>query len=214
MTNLRIFSTFGDAETAWRRFEHIADHYVFQSFNWLSTWHELIGVHRNIRLCLVSVEDSRGSPLMFLPLGIERRWGIRRLVWLGATNADYRAPLLGRAKDQNLSPPEFRAIWDEVTDALPEFDVIHFEFQPELVLDQANPLIGLNVEPGYFDAHYARLPNDWNAFYAEKLGAKSRSTERRKERRLADHGELCLIDAGTREEIHDIVDEMILQKSG
>lgn len=213
MTSLRVFSTFRAAEEAWRYFEQDADHYVFQSFDWLSTWYEFIGVHLNIRLCLVLVENSDGSPLMFLPLGIESRWGIRRLVWLGAINADYRAPLLSRTHGRELTPTVFGSIWAELKKALPNFDAIHLEFQPEFIQNQDNPFTNLQVRPHLFSAHYAQLSESWDVFYTERLGAKSRATERRKERRLRNHGDLSLIDVGTHEEVERLIDEMIIQKS-
>src|SRR5947209_3051298 len=42
---LRIHGDLAAVEAEWRRFEAVADCTVFQTFDWLATWHRHIGIH-------------------------------------------------------------------------------------------------------------------------------------------------------------------------
>lgn len=79
--NILIYNSFYDVEAIWRSFEKTSDNYAFQNFDWLKHWHETIGI--TTKLCLVVVEYPVGKPVMILPLGLEKRYSVDCLVWLG-----------------------------------------------------------------------------------------------------------------------------------
>jgi len=90
---IEVFTSFAAAEAAWRAAESATSRYAFQCFDWLAAWHRTLG--SGVRPVLVSVTDGDRRPLVFLPLGIERRLGaIDVLVLLGGVVTDYHAPLV------------------------------------------------------------------------------------------------------------------------
>ena len=84
--------------------------------------------------------------------------------------------------------------------------------QPERIEEQKNPFLLLNCIH-HADSFSSELQNSWEAFYAGRIGAKRRSTDRRKLRRLADHGEIKLVIAREPKELRTLVDYMIQQKT-
>jgi CelD/BcsL family acetyltransferase involved in cellulose biosynthesis len=182
---IRIFDNFRDAKDIWKSFESTTEHFVFQKFALQRLLYECIGKAERLRPCLVYVEDDRGSPLCFLPFQIRMNHGIRLLEWLGGFLIDYRAPMLSRDYPSFCGESEFAEIWRQTCLSLPTFDAVDLKRMPDTVGGIPNPFIGL---PGAKVVNYsfqAHLPGNWDSYYESCFGAKYRSTQRRKERKLA-----------------------------
>jgi len=70
---LSVHDEFSSVEAIWRQFEKTADCFAFQTFDFLSTWHEHIGSCAQIDVQIVVAWGTSAKPLMILPLGIEKR---------------------------------------------------------------------------------------------------------------------------------------------
>jgi len=210
---ITIFDSFDAVSSVWNWFEREGDCYAFQSMRWLRNWYVLIGSKSNVQVCLVLVECPEGQPLMLLPLGIRKRGFISYLVWLGGTITDYQAPLLSKDCTQRLSASLFARIWRDVQMKLPHFDAVFLERQPEFVVAQKNPFLSMPCAPHASSAHSTQLSGTLESFIKEKRGSKWNSTERRKERRLAEQGQLAFVVAGGQDDIDRILPAMMRQKS-
>src|SRR5450759_3425056 len=68
--------------------------YAFQCADILEVWHDTIGAARRTQALFVAIVDAEDRPLMLLPLGIERRHGLRALTFLDGGVSDYNAPIV------------------------------------------------------------------------------------------------------------------------
>ena len=61
---------------------------------------------------------------------------------------------------------------------------------PEAIGEQANPFCALRLTPHVNDAYLTALVGDWETYYAAKRSSATRRTDRKKQRRLAEYGEV------------------------
>ena len=167
---LLVSSDFDTFAGLWPRAAEPGDalFHVFQSAEFLQVWLDTIGQARGITPCFCAVLDAGGAPLMLLPLGIERRGGVRVLTFLDGGAADYNAPVLFGATPE-WNGEQVAAILADVFAALPPFDVIQFEKMPAAVLGLANPLRHMPAERWPCDGHAAVLTESWEAYAAAHI---------------------------------------------
>jgi CelD/BcsL family acetyltransferase involved in cellulose biosynthesis len=209
---ITVCERFEEIESRWRNFEAEADCFAFQRFAWLATWQRCVGATEGIAPVLVWVEDEAGRPLMLLPLGLKRRRGIARLIWLGGPLSDYLAPLLSPDWEQRLSREGFLALWRAIECLLPPFDALCLERQPEYIQGKPNPMLWLGAWRHPSSAHVATLSGNFEAFLRDRHGAGWLGAERRKERRLANAGRLAFVVADG-SNAAPLLEAMIVQKS-
>ncbi len=188
--SVSVFHDFEDARSEWRAYEEEGMGYAFQSFDWLKTWFQHIGSRQGIRPCLVAVRHPSAGRLMFLPMGLENRLGSRCLTWLGGRNTDYLGPLLGEGWASLDGEMDLPALWRRIRSSIPPFDCLHLEKQPANIEGWPNPFLALGADPGLERAFYSVLDRPWKEYYKKARSGRSRSTDRRKLRKLEDQGAL------------------------
>ena len=208
-----VFDSFEAARPAWERVEKQGDGYAFQSYAWLSAWYETAARQSDLELCIVLVERADGTPLMLLPFGIERRAGVRCLIWLGGVLTDYQAPVLGPTFAADIGANGFSDLWAAVRRALPPHDAVVFEKQPECIGLQGNPFRALGGEPHASSAHLVHLEGGFEHFLRKTRSSKTRETERRKRRKLEKLGALSFVVARDLDDWNDLLRAMFRQKS-
>lgn len=214
---IEIYHTIEDARDAWLAFQEKGDLYVFQTFEWLENWHHHVGSETGVEPCLVAVYDAE-KPLYFFPFGIVRKGFVRALVWFGGEFGDYGSPIVARDRSQETneawSAPDFGSVWAEVLLRIPPVDVVWLVRIPERIDSRENPMRGLKCDPYHSGAYAARLSGTWNEFYASHAGAKTRSTDRRKSRRLSGIGAVTwtITDGSDEAALRRITHAMIEQK--
>jgi CelD/BcsL family acetyltransferase involved in cellulose biosynthesis len=211
--NTVIFDSFNDIETTWRSFEEHSDNYAFQNFDWLKHWYGTIGLAADCKACLVVVEYPVGRPVMILPLGVEKRQGVGCLVWLGGAVSDYHAPLLSVDFSEHISTDFFQMAWSVVKTQLPAHDAIIFEKMPMVIGKQNNPFVVLPCIPTASNAHFTYLSKPLDSFLKAKRSSKSIATEKRKHRRLQEHGLVEFVTAQSPAQIDRFLANMIAQKA-
>ena len=184
--------------------------YAFQSADLVAVWCDTVGEARKIAPYFVSVREDDGTPSMLLPLGIERRRGIRLLSFLDASIADYNIPVLfPRVGD--WSTEQVRTVWASILKALPSVDVVLLDKMPESVDGRPNPLIALGAAPIGVSGHAATLSGTtWTAFEETRL--PRRRTLRRHRRKLEDFGAVRFEIPGTAERREAVLEAMTRQK--
>jgi CelD/BcsL family acetyltransferase involved in cellulose biosynthesis len=204
-------------ERDWCEFQARAHGAVFQTYEWLATWHRHIGVRRGVRPAIVIGRDGRGEIMLLLPLAVEHGRLARRLTWLGAEFCDYNAPLLARDFSMQVSIARFAQLWAEVLLRLRShprfsFDLVQLQQMPGLIGPQRNPLLHMRVTRHPNNAFVVSLTDDWGKLYAKRSSA-TRRHDRAKRNKLAEHGPVACVHATTAEEIARTLEILIEQKS-
>jgi CelD/BcsL family acetyltransferase involved in cellulose biosynthesis len=213
---LHVASDLDALEAEWKSFEQRADGTVFQSFDWLAKWQKHIGARRNAIPAMVC--GHGGDELLFiLPLAVETRGLVRRLTWLGSELCDYNAPLLAESFTAHLKDG-FAPLWRDVVrrvraDRRLHFDLIDLQKMPAVVGNQRNPFLDLPTSAHPSGAYVATLGTDWETFHAAKRSGPTRKRERRQLKHLAEHGEIRLVEAESRDDLARTLETLIDQKS-
>jgi CelD/BcsL family acetyltransferase involved in cellulose biosynthesis len=210
---LSVHDEFSSVEAIWRQFEKTADCFAFQTFDFLSTWYEHIGSRAQIDVQIVVAWGTSAKPLMILPLGIEKRGAVRKLIWLGNDINDYNAPLLAPNFADHVPPGEFAALWTDIQPVLSPHDFVELMRQPAMVEGQANPFLELDTQLNASGAHITILGNDFDAYYERKRSKKAKRTFLRNRRKLEELGETTYVHPETRQDIEASIDRLVTLKS-
>ncbi|MBX3508139.1 MAG: GNAT family N-acetyltransferase [Parvibaculum sp.] len=212
---ITIYETFEAAEPVWRAFEERARGTAFQSFDWLSIWHAHVGATEGIEPA-IAVVARQGETLLLAPLGIERKLGLRRLVWLGGRLADYKGPLVAPEFEAQVPPSEFPALWKQIRRALPQHDLVLLENQPVSLgtpeTPFGNPFAALGGDEAPDAAWVFELPGDFDTF-TKRYRAETRRADRSKLKKLEAEGEVTFRFAATPEERLAMVEETLARKA-
>jgi len=76
---LSLYDDLAAVATEWRAFEQNAHGTVFQTFEWVSTWHRHIGARKGTVPAIVVGRDGNGETLFVIPLAVEDQGFARRL---------------------------------------------------------------------------------------------------------------------------------------
>lgn len=184
------------------------NYHIFQTTTFLKTWAETYAPAVKAKLCLLEVRTKTGQPVIFLPLAIIPRGGIRLLSFTDQGVADYNAPVVfdcgiewTRAQAENL--------WRQITQALPAFDFVDFENMPERLGSLVNPLFVLATQSNSADSHATSLKPDWATIEQSLMRPKN---VRRNLRLLNDIGDCTFSVAVTDEERQAYLDFMLYEK--
>lgn len=206
-----VHLTMAEAEIAWRAFETDAVGLGFQSFDWLKAWYAQVGEADGVEPAIV-ITSLDGVPVMLAPFGIERRYGQRCLVWLGGRFADYKAPMLARDFETQVSPDLFASMWEKIRRHLPAHDFIALENQPSHIGLSVNPFASLAGELAPDDGYVFPLPSTYEEF-AQGFRPETRRADRAKERKLEAMGRLEFKIAETAEEARLMVADILDRKA-
>lgn len=170
----------------------ILDGYVYQSHEFLTAWFATMGEARRARGFLVVVEGRDGTPVLRMPLVVEREFGCSMLRFPDGGMADYNAPLLARGvSDDTLA---MDAIWSAILRGLPPVDVVDFVKMPATVWHRPNPMLRIGPavpqDEGYYlpitGTHVAYLADPSRKGRARKLGQLFRKLQRSGDVRLGE----------------------------
>jgi CelD/BcsL family acetyltransferase involved in cellulose biosynthesis len=185
LIRIEIFDAFSKVEPIWRKAQERCACYGFQTFEWLSTWQETIGVAEKVEPYIVHIADTNATTLMLLPLGIQRRYGVALLKFLGDDVTDYHAPIVRPDFAAQLRCAELNRLMSCVIELLPEVDVVALEKMPSVIEGVRNPLASLSGAEHQYNGHAATLGDTFKGF-KERRSTKFFSTSARKWRRLSE----------------------------
>ncbi len=168
-------------EADWRALEMAGIGTPFQSFAWMSLYHQVRG-----RDAAFVAGRTAGELTAVFPLVL--RGGV--LTWFGEELNNYNAPLISAGVFSKLTADDVGAMWATVRAALGKPSASILRRQPEQLQGQPNPFAGWSsvIEPT--SAYALTLGKDWASFYERLSSASTRKTLRKKERTLAKDGAL------------------------
>ncbi len=132
--------------------------YAYQARDLLEVWLSTIGAARHVKPLFVRINKDDGTPLMLIPLGIEKRHGLTFLGFLDGGVADYNSPVLFPGTEK-IDAAEMQALWNDIITLLPRFDVVMLEKIPEDVEGVPNPFRFLARHPFRDNGHLIDLHN-------------------------------------------------------
>jgi CelD/BcsL family acetyltransferase involved in cellulose biosynthesis len=211
--DISVFATFEDAERSWRDLETRGSSFVFQSFDWCSTWFETIGRALQVEPLLAHVREPGSGAEMFLPLGVERkRFGVRRLGFLDSRLADHTGPVLAGPTDAAFAHEVVSGILRQLESA-GRCDVADFRHLRATVDGRRNPLFGPGCSRADYATHSVATTSTWEAYCAQRITVTHRAGNRRRWRRLAERGTPRFVIAETVETALAITEVMLAQKA-
>ena len=116
--SIEVHETLEAAEKDWRRLEQEGECLAFQTYFWIKSWHELVGVKLGVSPRVVVLRTTDGEAAMVIPLGIWRRRGLRYLSFLAHDISDYQGPLMAKGVGERLAG-DFATLWSKVLERLP-----------------------------------------------------------------------------------------------
>lgn len=213
---MSVHADLGEIERVWREFERHADCTAFQSFDWLSTWHEQVGLPNAVAPRVVVGRAANGELAFIAPFAIARKPTHKELVWLGSDLNDCNAPLIARGFEQRADA--IADLWPRMLDcirACPDsvFDVVRLEKMPATVGAQANPFAALETTIHPSGYYATPLGPDWDTFYTAKRSSSTRRRDRTKRNRLADFGAVAFSTLPNGPDAVAALDVLVAQKS-
>ncbi len=122
-----------------------------------------------------------GRPLMFFPLCLRRKWGLRIVEFADLGVCDYNAPIM--APDMAVSAEAMTGLWTEICRRLPPADIVRFTKMPELSFRRPVPLVQLDWMRGMdLRSWTVPLPKTRDEYDKTILKPKDRKEQRRKRR--------------------------------
>jgi CelD/BcsL family acetyltransferase involved in cellulose biosynthesis len=182
---IEAHDTFEAARADWTRFQAVADGYPFQHYDWLAVWHETIGRAKGVEPFVVVAKDGLGVVRAIYPLGIRKRRFTRVLAPLGEGVCDYHAPLIDRMFFAERPATARAEIWKAIKRIAPADTALLERLMPD---EHGNAYGTKTLYPHRSSTHVLRLGDDWEQFYLQRRGAKTRRTLREKHNRLARRG--------------------------
>jgi CelD/BcsL family acetyltransferase involved in cellulose biosynthesis len=207
---IEIYNDFSPTlKRVWEDLEGISLCTPFQSFNWLDHWQKSVGYPLDkIKPFIVVIKENNGVSAL-LPLGKRKSFGVEILEWLGGNNTDYMGPLISRQND--LFIKDFENIWEKVLKKLKPLDLVFLSKQIDF--KKRNPFVSNLENKVIMNSYQSILKGNWDSYSRENLSKRGLSDSRRKRKRLSELGKLSFNIADNKENIKEITQLMIKQKS-
>ncbi len=197
---------------AWTELEPAAT--AFQTRAWLLPLYRIVGEASGAAPLFVTVRAREtGRPVMFLPLCMWRKAGVRIIEFADFGITDYNLPIV--APGFEPGPAGMRALWKEIRRHLPPADIVRFTKVPQTMAGQSIPLAQLDWL-NRMDLRFwtAPLP-DTRAQYDAAIKSKDRKEQRRKRRNLEEQlGSLSFIVASNEQQRHEIFQALTEHRQG
>ena len=189
--------------------------YPFQSADVLELLCDTVLSARAAEPLFVAILGHNGDPLLLMPFSLEHNYNeygiikvMRILSFLDGGFCDYNAPVVFPSV-ANWNRKTACAVWRELRQVLPRFDIARFEKMPERVGHLPNPFRFLNTRLQGTSGHALQLFGTWEEF-SSKL--PRRQQLRRKTRQLSDLGNLTFEIADTSDKYDEFIEALIRQK--
>ncbi|MFC0243039.1 GNAT family N-acetyltransferase [Rhodopseudomonas telluris] len=182
IASVDVVRDMASAEPIWRVLEQ-PEHFStpYQRFDFLNAWQRHVGAAEGVEPFIVIASDAERRPLLLLPLGLERRAGIRIASFLGGKHPTFNMPLWHREVAKTADASEIAVLLAGLR-AQCGADVLALRQQPVCWRDIANPLALLPHQPSVNDCPVLRL--DPGTPPTERISNSFRRRLKSKEKKL------------------------------
>jgi CelD/BcsL family acetyltransferase involved in cellulose biosynthesis len=178
---------------------------VFQTRAWLLPWYRIIAPRFHASPLFVTVSNQpTGRPVMFFPLCLRRKRGLRIVEFADLGVCDYNAPIM--AAGLALNAETMGSIWTEICRRLPPADIVRFTKMPEFSSRCQVPLVQLDwMQRMELRSWTVPLPKTRDEYDKTILRPGDRKELRRKRRNLSETlGHVTFGTASTETGQHEI----------
>jgi len=183
IARVEIVREMAAAEAIWRSLEQPEQFFTpYQRFDFLDAWQRHVGVAEQLEPFIVVARDAELRPLMLLPLGLERRFGLRIALFLGGKHATFNMPLWRRDAAQTADARELDALIAGLRAQPDGADVLALRQQPLRWRDLANPMAQLPHQASVNECPVLLL--DPAASPSDRISNASRRRLKTKEKKL------------------------------
>jgi CelD/BcsL family acetyltransferase involved in cellulose biosynthesis len=198
-------------EHLWRAFEDEAICSPYQRFDWLRAFVEAFADEEGFTVRILLMRDEVGRTLMLLPLALRRQCGFTVASLVGSKQANYHLPVFAPGLGSTLAAAMPRAL-REVARSL-GIDAYAFEHVPLVWGKDPNPLLAGITRPSPSNAYKLELQGNPEATLGRIGKSEWRRKLRKKEKALAEKGDLQWRVARTPSEIVTVLDCFFKQKA-
>jgi CelD/BcsL family acetyltransferase involved in cellulose biosynthesis len=140
--HIEVFDRIEPLEPHWRDLESRGGSTVFQSYDWLAVWYDVVRRHKAAEPVIVTARRAAGTaPEFILPLCRLRRRGYDVLTFADINVSDYAGPLF--VPEVFCRPGIMPELLQAIVRALPRADAIHLTKLSATVGNWRNPLLDL-----------------------------------------------------------------------
>lgn len=208
---LEITDDLGTVEHLWRAFEKDGVCSPYQRFDWVSSFASAFAAKDGFALRVVVVRQDSGHPLLVLPLALHRRHGLTIASAVGGKQANYHLPIFPRGMGSQVAS-ELPRILTQVAKSA-GIDAYAFENVPPVWSEERNPLVLGVSSSSANNAYELELTGDAESSLKRIGSSESRRKLRKKEKALAQWGQLTWRLARTPDDINAVLDCFFHQKS-
>jgi CelD/BcsL family acetyltransferase involved in cellulose biosynthesis len=127
---IKVYDTFNsELESYWLTVSKNNRFSVFESYNWLEYWYKIYGSGQKVIL-QITVLLSEDCPFLILPFCITKKYGLKKLTFLGYGNSDYKAYLI-KKELFNKNIQDINSLWKNILSNIKHFDYFLSDKLPE-----------------------------------------------------------------------------------
>jgi CelD/BcsL family acetyltransferase involved in cellulose biosynthesis len=211
IARVEIFEDMAAAESHWRALEcgnSLATPY--QGYDFLKFWQRHVGVECGITPFVVIGFNALGAPLFVWPLGRRTLGGLRVVEFLGGKHANFNMAIWQREAVAKIGAEDLRAVLHGLTG---KADILRLTTQPLSWAGTTNPFALLPQQRSPNFGFSGALVPDFEALLHARTNANTRKKMRKKERALANYGEVRFERARGLHDVRRVLDVFFKQKS-
>ena len=209
MIHFRIFETINkDLIENLNNIKKNTSLYVFQLPEWINAVANNSNNYDKLKIVFIYNDNDI---ILVAPLCVKSVYGFKELCWLSSDIIDYNNAIISNSF--NYEDNNFKKVWEKIIkDLSDECDLVFLNKNPEFIGSMSNPLI--NSQYKYYQKSYQLNLNkfDYDSFYSNKNNNKSKQTDRRKEKKLNDGGDLNYSYENINLTNFKLVEELIFEK--
>ena len=208
--SLQLSADWPGLRLEWEELQRIAPCSAAQTYDWAHAYARHVLVPEGRDAVIARGHAADGALLFLWPFEVGTTGGIRVLSWLGHAHANYNMGLFAPAA-QGLSAADLRALLTAIGRETGAAAAI-LTAQPDSWDGVPNPLAQLPHQPSPNSGYVVKL-GDFETLFNSRFSKRSRSTLRRKERKLLETVPVSYGWAKTSKERIELLDTFFAQKA-
>src|SRR5471032_1565287 len=205
-----IFHDMAAAEPHWlalERANNLATPY--QGFDFLNLWQHHVGADAGIKPFIVVGFDADDTPLFLWPFGARKIAGQHLVEFLGGKHTNFNMALWRRDAAATIGADDLRAVLKRIAE---HADIVKLINQPLTWAGTTNPFALLPQQRSANFGFSGALVPDFDALFRASTNSPARKKMRKKERTLADYGEVRFERASGAHDVRRVLDVFFKQK--
>lgn len=204
ITRVEVIHDVNIAEPIWRALEQTGQYASpYQRFDFLSAWQRHVGNAERVEPYIVVARDADDQPLLVMPLGVERKFGVGVASFLGGKHSTFNMPLWHRDFAITADAGDLDALLAALR-AAGGADVLALLQQPLYWDGLPNPLAQWPHQPSVNDCPVLTMPE--GAVAADLISNSFRRRLKGKERKLQELPGYHYAQARTQADIDRVLD--------